>query len=155
MSAILNDPLFKLRPMTESDLPAVMEVEMRAYPFPWTRAIFHDCLRVGYCCWLMELQDQLVGYGVMSVAAGEAHVLNLCTDPDYQGQGLGRRMLKRLLALAAHHQADTVFLEVRRSNQAAQALYLGEGFNEIGLRRRYYPADQGREDAVVMALSLC
>jgi ribosomal-protein-alanine N-acetyltransferase len=143
-----------LRPMREDDLDAVMEVERRAYPFPWTRGIFRDCLRAGYPAWLMQRDGAIVAYAVLSVAAGEAHILNLCTAPELQREGHGRRMLRALLQVARGHRAERVFLEVRPSNAAAISLYDSEGFNEIGRRPRYYPAVGGREDAIVMALEL-
>lgn len=154
MSAILKDPTLHMRPMQEGDLEEVMAIERLAYPFPWTLGIFRDCLRVGYCCWVCTRAGRIIGYGVMSVAAGEAHILNVCVMPDLQGQGLGRRLMRRLITLAGGHGADTVFLEVRASNRKALHLYLDLGFNEIGLRRGYYPLEKGHEDAVVMALSL-
>lgn len=154
VSAILNEPLLTIRPMRLTEVAEVMAVERAAYTHPWTEGIFLDCLRVGYCCWVCSLDEQLVGHGVLSVAAGEAHLLNLCVHPHSQRRGLGRRLLHRLLRLAAEHQADTVFLEVRVSNRAAIALYRSEGFNEVGLRRDYYPSPAGREDAVVFAKTL-
>ncbi|WP_449447225.1 ribosomal protein S18-alanine N-acetyltransferase [Thermomonas brevis] len=143
-----------LRPMREADLDAVMAIELRAYPFPWTRGIFRDCLHAGYAMWVQERQGAIVGYGVLSIAAGEAHVLNLCTAPGNEGQGLGQRMLHALLKVARGHGAQRVFLEVRPSNPRAIALYDRNGFNEIGRRPRYYPAHGGREDAIVMAMEL-
>ena len=143
-----------LRPMREADLDAVMPIEQRAYPYPWTRGIFRDCLHAGYSMWLLERQGVIVGYGVLSIAAGEAHVLNLCTAPGSEGQGLGARMLQTLLKIARGHGAQRVFLEVRPSNPRAIALSERSGFNEIGRRPRYYPAHAGREDAIVMAMEL-
>lgn len=154
MNAVVQEPRFALRPMREEDLAEVMAVEVQAYPHPWTEGIFRDCLRVGYCCWVGVVDRTLVGHGVMSVAAGECHILNLCVHPHWQGRRFGRKMLRRLLAVARTHGADTAFLEVRVSNQAALRLYQAEGFCEVGVRRGYYPADKGREDAVVMARSL-
>ena len=144
-----------LRPMREADIDAVMDVELRAYPFPWTHGIFRDCLHAGYPMWVHEQAGQLVGYGVLSVAAGEAHLLNLCTAPGHQGRGLARRMLQALLRIARAQEAQRVFLEVRPSNPRAIALYERSGFNEIGRRPRYYPDHDGRrEDAIVMAMEL-
>jgi ribosomal-protein-alanine N-acetyltransferase len=140
--------------MRLEEVTEVMRVERAAYTHPWTEGIFLDCLRVGYCCWVGELDGELAGHGVLSVAVGEAHLLNLCVHPDLQGHGVGRRLLTRLVRLAAEHQADTVFLEVRVSNKVAIALYESEGFNEVGVRRGYYPCTTGREDAVVFAKSL-
>ncbi|MCP3869309.1 MAG: ribosomal protein S18-alanine N-acetyltransferase [Gammaproteobacteria bacterium] len=154
MSAILKDPLSQMRPMQDADVQRVMELELLVYEFPWTPGIFRDCLRAGYCCWLYTLDDHFTGYGVMSVAAGEAHILNLCIHPTHRGEGLGRRLLQQLLRLARIHRADTAFLEVRVSNRTALALYRDVGFNEVGLRRGYYPSRAGREDAVLLALNL-
>ncbi|MCP3661097.1 MAG: ribosomal protein S18-alanine N-acetyltransferase [Gammaproteobacteria bacterium] len=154
MSALIQDPLLTMRPMSGADLDLVMQLETRCYDFPWTLGIFEDSLRVGYSCWVYSLDDEVIGYGVMSVAVGEAHILNLCIGPDYQGHGLGRRLLRRLLTLAKEHRADTAFLEVRISNRTALRLYNDEGFNELGRRRGYYPSQEGREDAIVLALSL-
>lgn len=154
MSAMPQALAADLRPMRESDLDAVMAVELQAYPFPWTHGIFRDCLLAGYPMWVQERGGRLVGYGVLSVAAGEAHVLNLCTAPGHEGQGLARRMLLALLRVARGQGAQRVFLEVRPSNPRAIALYERNGFNEIGRRPRYYPAHGGREDAIVMAMEL-
>ncbi len=144
-----------LRPMREADLDVVMRIEQAAYPFPWTAGIFRDCLRAGYPMWVQEQDEAIVGYGVLSIAAQEAHVLNLCTAPGSEGRGLGRRMLLALLRIARSHGAQRVFLEVRPSNPRAIALYERNGFNEIGRRPRYYPAaGNGREDAIVMAMEL-
>jgi len=151
MSAIFKNPLLRLRAMETDDLAEVMAVEVTTYSHPWSESIFRDCLRVGYCCWVMELDGVVIGYGVMSIAAGESHVLNVTVSPDYQGRGLGRKILQRLLRLAKDHHVDTVFLEVRCTNRIAQILYESEGFNEIGQRRGYYPGIGGREDALVFA----
>jgi ribosomal-protein-alanine N-acetyltransferase len=154
MSAILKDPLLKLRPMHESDLEAVAAVERESYQFPWSQGIFRDCLRVGYCCWVCTRDTRVIGYGVMSVAVGESHVLNVCVHPDVQGQGVGRKLMERLLSLARSHSADTAYLEVRPSNRPALALYRSLGFSQVGVRRAYYPAGAGREDALILALTL-
>lgn len=143
-----------LRPMYEGDLDAVMEVELRAYAFPWTRGIFQDCLRAAYTGRVLEQGGVIVGYGLLSVAADEAHVLNVGVDPHCQSRGHGRRVLRELVRVAREQGAVRVFLEVRPSNASAIALYHSEGFNEIGRRPRYYPAGNGREDALVMAMEL-
>ncbi len=154
MSAILSRQGERLRPMTVADLDRVMEIEPRAYEFPWSEGIFRDCLRVGYCCWCCEENDELVGYGVMSVAAGESHILNLTVRPESQRAGIGRRLLENFIRLARRHHADTLMLEVRPSNHPAIRLYESIGFNETGRRPNYYPARNGREDALIFALSL-
>ncbi|MEX0951934.1 MAG: ribosomal protein S18-alanine N-acetyltransferase [Gammaproteobacteria bacterium] len=142
------------RPMSAADIDAIMEVELAAYEFPWTPAIFRDCLRVGYCCWVLSHSNEIDGYGIMTVGAGECHILNLCIRPQLQNLGLGRALMEHLLELAVEHQADTAFLEVRPSNPVAIKLYDNLGFNQVGLRRRYYPAEYGREDALILAKSI-
>ena len=157
MSALSADsplPATALRPMREADLAAVHAVEIRAYEFPWTLGIFRDCLHADYPAWVLDVDGRVGGYFLMSIAAGEAHVLNVCVAPELQGAGHGRALLRALLRLARARRAERVFLEVRPSNPGAIALYETEGFNEIGRRPRYYPARNGREDAVVMALEL-
>ena len=158
MSAARRDEIVAsaatLRPMRESDLDAVIAIEIRAYAFPWTRGIFRDCLHAGHAMWVLEREGALLGYGVLGIAAGEAHVLNLCVAPEAEGHGHGRHLLRALLKTARDHRVQRVFLEVRPSNPQAIALYHSEGFNEIGRRPRYYPAVQGREDAIVMAMEL-
>lgn len=141
----------KLRPMGEKDVDGVMAVERQVYPFPWTAGIFRDCMRVGYSCWVWEHEDRVVGYGVMSTGAGEAHILNLAVHPTLQRRGLGRGMIEHLLRIASQRGADEVFLEVRPSNQTAVRLYEEIGFSQVGIRRGYYPAPDGREDALIMA----
>jgi len=144
----------RMRAMQEADLERVLEIETAAYPFPWTHGIFRDCLRAGHGCWVLQSGQRIIGYGVLSVAAGEAHVLNVCVDPAEHGHGHGRHLMRRLLDLARWHRAERVFLEVRPSNVRAINLYHSLGFNEIGRRPRYYPAHGGREDAIVMAIEL-
>jgi ribosomal-protein-alanine N-acetyltransferase len=144
----------QVRPMKQADVEAVSAIEKRAYPFPWSPGIFRDCLRAGHHCWLLESPQVLLGYGVLSAAAGEAHLLNLCIAPEHQGHGHGRRLLARMIDLARWNRAAQVFLEVRPSNPRAIALYREYGFNEIGLRPNYYPSSKGREDAIVMAMEL-
>ncbi len=143
-----------LRPMREGDLDAVMAIEVRSYPFPWTSGILRDCLRAGHPAWVLQRDAQVIGYFLMSIAAGEGHVLNVCVAPEQQGQGHGRKLLRAILQLARGHAAERVFLEVRPSNTGAIALYFDMGFNEIGRRPRYYPTRDGREDALVMAIEL-
>lgn len=154
MVAILKEPFANFRPMRPEDLDAIAAIEFAVYDFPWTRGIFRDCLRAGHECWVLARTSEIIGYGVLSAAAGEAHLLNVCVVPYAQGQGFGRRLVQRLLELARWHQAQRVFLEVRPSNRRAIALYDAFGFNEIGKRPSYYPAKRGREDALVMAMEL-
>jgi len=142
------------REMSIDDIPAIMEIEKAVYTHPWTEGIFKDCMRVGYNCWIYTEQTKLLAYGLVSVAVNEAHILNICVAPQAQGKGLGKRMLHKLMQLAAEREGNSIFLEVRESNVIAQNLYDQEGFNRIGLRKNYYPAEDGREDALVFAKEL-
>ncbi|UGB38926.1 ribosomal protein S18-alanine N-acetyltransferase [Frateuria soli] len=145
-------PRIEIRAMRREDVAAVSAIENASYEFPWSSGIFSDCLKAGHPCWVLSCEGDVAGYGILSVAAGEAHVLNLCIGPDWRGRGLGRHLLGRLLDVARWSGAERVFLEVRPSNPVAKQLYESVGFREIGRRPRYYPAKGGREDAIVMAL---
>ncbi|MDR2877114.1 MAG: ribosomal protein S18-alanine N-acetyltransferase [Chromatiales bacterium] len=139
------------QPMRLEDVDRVMAIERHAYEFPWTEGIFRDCIRAGYYCCVLVREDALLGYGVMAVAVEEAHALNLCIDPQAQGQGYGRALLDHLMRKARLAGAARMLLEVRVSNFIAQALYASVGFIEIGVRRNYYPDRGGREDAIVLS----
>ena len=141
--------------MHVSLLPQVLEIERRAYPFPWSEGIFRDCLKAGYSGWVLTEEPGLaIGYALMSMAVDEAHVLNLCIDPAYQQQGLGRMLLEHMIRLARAANATIVLLEVRRSNKSAIHLYESQGFQRLGLRKGYYPAAEGREDALVLGFDI-
>ncbi|MGH8289106.1 MAG: ribosomal protein S18-alanine N-acetyltransferase [Steroidobacteraceae bacterium] len=147
-------PEIRIRPMTDADVAEVFAVERASYQFPWTEGIFRDCLRVGYVCRVLALGSQVIGYGVMSVGAGEAHILNLCVAGSHRCRGLGRHMLGYLLDRGAAAGMSEAFLEVRPSNTAAIRLYQAIGFEQVGMRRGYYQAVGGREDAAVLRLTL-
>lgn len=153
MSALPKVP-GQRRPLTWRDLDAVMAVEVRAYSFPWTRGNFVDALAAGYLCEVLESQQlpdtPLLGYYLAMVGVDELHLLNITVAPEFQGQGHGARLLQAVHEQARALRLARVLLEVRTSNQRAQALYRRHGYAEIGLRRGYYPAASGREDAVVM-----
>ena len=153
MSAVLKDRP-ELAPMREHDLEEVMEIESAIYTHPWTRGNFADSLRAGYECRVLRLGGGLLGYFVLMVAAGEAHLLNLSIGAAHQRTGHGSGLLGEAMALARKLGARSLFLEVRPSNRAAQALYTRFGFRRIAVRRGYYPAPAGREDALVLTLPL-
>lgn len=140
------------------DLDAVLAIEARAYPFPWTRGNFIDSLAAGYLAELLCEGAVPIGYFVAMQGVDELHLLNVTVAPEHQGRGHGRDLLRAVQGHAAQQGLQRVLLEVRRSNLRAQALYRRLGFAEIGQRRGYYPAAtppaQGREDALVMALEL-
>ena len=153
MSAVLKDvPM--LAAMHEQDLDEVMAIENAIYTHPWSRGNFGDSLRAGYLCRTWRLGRELVGYFVLMVAAGEAHLLNLSIAARHQRSGHGTALLREAATLAQKHHAKQLFLEVRPSNLGAQALYRRFGFRKAGVRRDYYPSHVGREDALVLTLSL-
>jgi ribosomal-protein-alanine N-acetyltransferase len=147
-------PSTEVRAMRREDLDAVVAIEHASYPFPWSAGIFRDCLQAGHNCWVLVHEGDIAGYGILSVAAGEAHVLNICIGGAYRGLGYGRRMMRRLVDLARWYGVERIFLEVRPSNPVAKALYDSLGFHEIGRRPAYYPAEHGREEAIVMAFDM-
>ena len=153
MSAVLK-PTPVLAPMREQDLAEVMKIESALYTHPWTRGNFADSLRAGYECRTYRVQRELIGYFVLLAAAGEAHLLNLSIAEPHQRRGYGTALLNEATALARKLGAKNVFLEVRPSNRGAQELYCRYGFRKIAVRRDYYPARHGREDALVLSLAL-
>jgi ribosomal-protein-alanine N-acetyltransferase len=144
----------EVRRMQLADLPDVLRNERLGYMHPWTEGIFRDCLRNGQECWLLMSSNLNVGHGILSIAAGESHLLNVCVHPDFQGHGFGRILVEHILERARAGKASTIFLEVRPSNVAACELYDKLGFNEVGIRENYYPSKVGREDALVLAKEL-
>jgi ribosomal-protein-alanine N-acetyltransferase len=145
---------WRLRPMLQADLAAVAALERESYVFPWNDQIFADCLRVGYHCVVAETSAGIAGYAVLSMGAGEAHVLNLCVGEHLRRRGVGRTLLLSVLRHARDRGIRDAFLEVRRSNKSAMRLYHRLGFECVGQRRGYYQAQEGREDALVYRLEL-
>ena len=143
-----------VRSLTSADIDRVIEIEESAYPFPWTRGIFEDCLRVGYDCRGLQLGSLLVGYAVHTQFAGECHLLNLCIDPAWQRRRFGSLMLEQTIFQAGSGNCSSVFLEVRPSNRPGIALYRKRGFYVVGERPDYYRARHGRESAIIMRLDL-
>jgi [ribosomal protein S18]-alanine N-acetyltransferase len=143
-----------IRPMKKADIPWVMAIEQKSYEFPWTDGIFSDCLAVGYHCLIVERNGEIAGYAIVSIAAGECHILNICIHERQRKQGLGRRFMQHILEYARAAGALMAYLEVRPSNIVATSLYWSLGFEQIALRKDYYPARFGREDALVLACVL-
>jgi ribosomal-protein-alanine N-acetyltransferase len=140
--------------MRVADIQAVAAAEQRIYPFPWTTGNFADSLTAGHGAWLALEQGRLTGYAIMMLVLDEAHLLNLSVLPELQGRGRGTALLIRLFDLARAQAATRMLLEVRPGNVSGQGLYRRQGFVEVGRRRGYYPAPEGREDAIVMAREL-
>jgi ribosomal-protein-alanine N-acetyltransferase len=147
-------PEVVIRAMRGNDLADVVAIERASYQFPWSEGIFRDCLRVGYVCRVVTVNRQAMAYGVMSFGAGEAHILNLCVSEPFRCRGVGRRLLGALIERAVAAGMADAFLEVRPSNTAAIRLYLALGFEQVGMRRGYYQAANGREDAAVLRRAL-
>jgi len=152
MSAIASDLYPDIRQMDLADIEQVAEIERKAYEFPWSKGIFRDCLNSGYLCRVAEMPVGVIGYAIMSLGAGECHILNLCIHPEFQNRGMGQYLLEYMIDYARRNRGRIAFLEVRESNEKAFRLYHRLGFNEIGTRENYYPAAGGmREAAIVLA----
>ena len=147
-------PNLSLRPMQTDDLDAIMQIEPTIYSHPWTRGNFSDSLNSGYSAWVLEQDNKMIGYALLMLVMDEAHLLNLSIAKPQQKRGLGRYLLEHMLNIAKTHKVTNMFLEVRPSNISAIALYENMGFSEMAVRRGYYPAKEGREDAVLMGLAL-
>lgn len=143
-----------LRPMHADDLAIVNAIEQQAHLFPWDESILRDCLRVGYECWVLLENNSIQGFAMMTIGAGEAHVVNVAVRPSVQRRGYGKQLMLQLLKIAKEKKLAMLFLEVRRSNAPALHLYETLGFNQIHVRKDYYEAKEGREDAIVLGLQL-
>lgn len=146
--------MMSFRAMQPADLDQVLENEVRSYQFPWSKGNFSDCLAAGHECRVLLLDARVIGHGILALGPEEAHLLNVCVCRDRQGRGYGRALVVHMLERARRRGAQMIFLEVRPSNMVAIGLYRSLGFNEIGLRKGYYPAQAGHEDAQIMALDL-
>ncbi len=150
----MAEPPASIRVMTHEDLGMVSDIERRSYEYPWSHGVFRDCLLAGYQCIVLDRDDCVAGYGILSVAAGEAHILNICVDPSYRSHGYGERLLDEILFRARAASVRQIFLEVRPTNQTALALYRKKGFHTVSNRPAYYQAHAGREDAAVLVKKL-
>lgn len=153
MNALLDQAL-QFRPMQMADLDAIMAIEPTIYPYPWSRGNFSDSLDAGYSGWVYEENGVIIGYAMLMLVLDEAHLLNISIAKSHQGRGLGCALLEYMMQVARGHGAANMFLEVRPSNLAAIRLYERTGFNEMAVRRGYYPAADGREDALLMGMAL-
>lgn len=143
---------YRFARMQVDDLPEVLAIENDVYPHPWTRGNFLDSMYSGYETWtLREESGALAGYFLLMLAVDEGHLLNISVRRDLHGQGIGRILLARVMEVAREKNMQSVLLEVRPSNTRARAVYERYGFVQIGVRKGYYPAAEGRrEDAIVM-----
>ena len=150
----MAEPPTTIREMNHDDISMVSDIERRSYEFPWSHGVFRDCLLAGYQNIVLIRDKEVAGYGVLSVAAGEAHILNVCVDPEFRSRGYGEKMLDEMLFRARAASVREVFLEVRPSNELAITLYKKKGFHQVANRPSYYQANKGREDAAVLAKKL-
>lgn len=142
------------RPMQIADIDAILAIEHANFPYPWTRGNFVDSINSGYSCWVLESHQELIGYAIVMMVLDEVHLLNISVAKPYQGKGIGRELLNTMMQVGRSYGGQHMFLEVRVSNTQAIGLYESIGFNEMAIRRQYYPAKQGREDAILMGLAL-
>ncbi len=154
MIHVMHEAQVNLRDMRPDDLAQVSDIERRSYDFPWSHGVFRDCLLAGYHCIVIEREDAVVGYSIVSIAAGEAHILNICVAPGFRSMGYGERLLDEALFRSRSAAVREIFLEVRPSNVNALALYRKKGFHKVAKRPAYYQAADGREDADVLVKRL-
>ncbi len=144
--------------MQPHDLDEVVQVETAVFPSygHWTRQSFESAIKAGYDCWLVrDRSGKLIGYFVIKKVVDEAHLLTIAVHENWQGKGIGRLLLGKVLDMAVAMKIESLLLEVRLSNVRAIELYQNYGFVQIGRRKNYYAgADQSREDALVMRLAL-
>jgi len=150
----MEEPPVHVRAMCHEDLSLVSDIERRSYDFPWSHGVFRDCLLAGYQCVVLDREDRVAGYAILSIAAGEAHILNLCVDPAHRAHGYGEQLLDEILGRARAAEVQEIFLEVRPSNKTAIALYRKRGFHQVADRPQYYQSQEGREDAAVLSKKL-
>lgn len=150
----MQEPPVAIRSMTHEDLSFVSDIERRSYEFPWSHGVFRDCLLAGYQCVVLDRGERVAGYAILSIAAGEAHILNLCVDPANRSHGYGELLLDEIVGRARDAEVAEIFLEVRPSNETAIALYKKKGFHQIARRPEYYQSQKGREDASVLSKKL-
>lgn len=155
LSELLSESHITLRKMTVADLTAVSTIEKQSTLFPWTVKHFEDCLKAGHEAWVIcDNEDHIISFTIVQKVVDELHLLNICVQLQHQGQGYGKAMLNHVVQFARELGSVLIVLEVRRSNTKAQSLYAQAGFNEMSVRRDYYPAEEGREDAILMGLDL-
>lgn len=161
MSAVLDDsqsgfslPAFSYRPIRDSDISAVATIEKDVYAFPWSPGNFRDSLLSGYQCWGCWAENRLIGYAVIMMALEEAHLLNFAIARTWQGRGAGAKFLAFVVEESQRMRCEMLYLEVRPTNVVGRRLYERFGFKQLGLRRDYYPAVVGREDALFLGLNI-
>jgi len=144
----------KLREWQAADIAPLADIEQQAYPYPWSASILRDCLEAGHWGWVASSRGEIAAYAVVQSVLEEAHLLNVCAAPSWQGQGVGRGMLQAVMQQCLERDMSRMLLEVRASNIPALGLYRCLGFQQDGVRKGYYPASGGREDAVLMSRAL-
>ena len=154
MNVRFADAPATIRDMHHEDLATVSDIERRSYEFPWSHGVFRDCLLAGYQSMVLIREGRVAGYAILSIAAGEAHILNVCIEPEFRSMGYGERLLDEMLFRARSASVREIFLEVRPSNTTALALYRKKGFRLVANRPAYYQANAGREDAAVLVKKL-
>jgi len=143
-----------MRRLFKSDIQKILAIEEQVHVSPWSLETFEVCIESGFDGWVLEINRKVVGFIIVSVRAGECHVLNICVARDLQHQGWGRKLMDEALTHARRHGIGIAYLEVRRSNRSAISLYTKMAFLPVGERKDYYPGPNGHEDALIFAKSL-
>ena len=143
-----------LRRLFKSDLLAILAIEQQVHVVPWSKETFEACFDSGYDGWVFENNGKVIGFIIVSLRADECHILNICVSREHQHQGWGRQLMEEALVSARRKGVAIAYLEVRRSNETAIALYQKMEFQAVGERKNYYPTTNGQEDALIFAKSL-
>ena len=146
--------MIQIRSATPADIPAMLATEQAATAYPWAESSFSSSFSERYFNAVALIDDQVVGFYIGELVAGEASLFDIAVQPQQQGKAIGKALLSHFLDEAERRQVTDCWLEVRASNHKAIALYHQQGFHQVGVRPAYYPAPGGKEDAILMAMSL-
>ena len=151
MSSVQKNLILQYIDMIDDHIRDVIDIENDSYGYPWSEKIFFDCIKHNYLCKVLLLDNAVIGYLISSIVQNECHIMNLCIRKEFRGNSYGKYLLNELHEEVINSNCILVFLECRPSNLSALNLYKSEGYNEIGLRKNYYPAPNGYEDALMLA----
>ena len=151
MSSVKKEKNFEIFEMSKTDIGQVFSIEKENFNFPWSQNIFNDCIDNGYICKIICNDEKIVGYSISSAFSLEFHIMNISIMKQFQNHGLARMMIQDSYINALKNNCNVIFLECRPSNKIAIHLYESEGFSEVGIRKDYYPSQNGKEDGIIFA----
>ena len=141
-------------PLNSEDVDMILPIEQACHAYPSSQQLLLSCFGKRYRNFKMLVDNKVIGFYMGDLMLDEMTLHNICIEPKYQGKGYGKRLFEHFLATARLHNVVQLWLEVRESNTGAIALYQSNGFDVAGTRKDYYPAEKGREDALLMGSML-